>query len=192
MFWKVNGQGGTVEWEMDRATFATTSRDGPFRSLWCKTAFSAKPLRFQWFERELCVFYADTDFKNPKSVFERLIFRMCPKNDARNFAHLLLYLLRSGTPGNTPKIWLSRPRSCVPHFWTRAQEHYRMQKTRKSPIPNTTAHTHTHIYIYAVELKTGPRFGVSSVKNWSKSSVKNWSNFFWAVFPSFIVFFGHF
>ena len=22
------------------------------------------------------------------------------------------------------------------------------------------------IYIYAVELKTGPRFGVSSVKNW--------------------------
>ena len=38
-----------------------------------------------------------------------------------------------------------------------------------------------NIYIYAVELKTGPRFGVSSVKNWSKSSVKNWSNFF-AVF----------
>ena len=34
------------------------------------------------------------------------------------------------------------------------------------------------IYIYAVELKTGPRFGVSSVKNWSKSSVKNWSKFF--------------
>ena len=42
-----------------------------------------------------------------------------------------------------------------------------------------------HIYIYAVELKTGPRFGVSSVKNWSKSSVKNWSNFFFAVFPQF-------
>ena len=46
-----------------------------------------------------------------------------------------------------------------------------------------------YIYIYAVELKTGPRFGVSSVKNWSKSSVKNWSKFFFAVFPSFIVFF---
>ena len=40
-------------------------------------------------------------------------------------------------------------------------------------------------YIYAVELKTGPRFGVSSVKNWSKSSVKNWSKFFFAVFPKF-------
>ena len=43
----------------------------------------------------------------------------------------------------------------------------------------------TGLYIYAVELKTGPRFGVSSVKNWSKSSVKNWSNFFFAVFPQF-------
>ena len=41
------------------------------------------------------------------------------------------------------------------------------------------------IYIYAVELKTGPRFGVSSVKNWSKSSVKNWSKYFFAVFPQF-------
>ena len=50
-----------------------------------------------------------------------------------------------------------------------------------------------HIYIYAVELKTGPRFGVSSVKNWSKSSVKNWSKFFFCCFfPSVIVFFGHF
>ena len=29
-----------------------------------------------------------------------------------------------------------------------------------------------YIYIYAVELKTGPRFGVSCVQNWSKSSVK--------------------
>ena len=47
------------------------------------------------------------------------------------------------------------------------------------------------IYIYAVELKTGPRFGVSSVKNWSKSSVENWSNFL-LFFPSIIVFFGHF
>ena len=46
-------------------------------------------------------------------------------------------------------------------------------------------------YIYAVELKTGPRFGVSSVKNWSKSSVKNWSKFF-TVFPIFIVFWGFF
>ena len=36
--------------------------------------------------------------------------------------------------------------------------------------------------VQAVELKTGPRFGVSSVKNWSKSSVKNWSKFFFAVF----------
>ena len=49
-----------------------------------------------------------------------------------------------------------------------------------------------YIYIYAVELKTGPRFGVSSVKNWSKSSVKNWSNLFLAVFPQFYSVFGHF
>ena len=50
-----------------------------------------------------------------------------------------------------------------------------------------------HIYIYAVELKAGPRFGVSSVKNWSKSSVKNWSKFFFHCFPPiFIVFFGYF
>ena len=42
-----------------------------------------------------------------------------------------------------------------------------------------------YIYIYAVELKTGPRFGVSSVKNWSKSSVKNWSKFFLLFFPQF-------
>ena len=38
---------------------------------------------------------------------------------------------------------------------------------------------------------TGPRFGGSSVKNWSKSSVKNWSKFF-TVFPIFIVFWGIF
>ena len=44
------------------------------------------------------------------------------------------------------------------------------------------AAVYIYIYIYAVELKTGPRFGVSSVKNWSKSSVKNWSKFFFAVF----------
>ena len=49
-----------------------------------------------------------------------------------------------------------------------------------------------HVYIYAVELKTGPRFGVSSVKDWSKSSVKNWSNFCFAVFPQFYSFFWHF
>ena len=42
-----------------------------------------------------------------------------------------------------------------------------------------------HIHIYAVELKTGPRFGVPSVKNWSKSSVKNWSKFFFTVLPHF-------
>ena len=42
-----------------------------------------------------------------------------------------------------------------------------------------------YIYIYAVELKTGPRFGVSSVKNWSKSSVKNWSKFIFHCFPHF-------
>ena len=48
------------------------------------------------------------------------------------------------------------------------------------------------IYIYAVELKTGPRFGVSSVKNWSKSSVKNWSNFFLLFFPQFYSVFWHF
>ena len=38
-----------------------------------------------------------------------------------------------------------------------------------------------YIYIHAVELKAGPRSGVSSVKNWSKSSVKNWSKFFFTV-----------
>ena len=41
-----------------------------------------------------------------------------------------------------------------------------------------------YVYMHAVELKTGPRFGVSSVKNWSKSTVKNWSKFF-VVFPQF-------
>ena len=47
--------------------------------------------------------------------------------------------------------------------------------------------------MHAVELKSGPRFGVSSVKNWSKSSVKNWSKFFFSLFlPIFIVFFGYF
>ena len=54
------------------------------------------------------------------------------------------------------------------------------------------AFVHDVIYIYPVELKTGPRFGVSSVKNWSKSSVKNWSNFFLLFFPSFMVFLGIF
>ena len=49
-----------------------------------------------------------------------------------------------------------------------------------------------HIHICAVELKTGPRFGVSSVKNWSKSSVKNWSKFFLLFFPQFYSVFGHF
>ena len=40
------------------------------------------------------------------------------------------------------------------------------------------------IYIYAVELKTGPIFAFSSVKNWSKSSVKIWSKFcFCCFFP---------
>ena len=43
-----------------------------------------------------------------------------------------------------------------------------------------------YIYIYAVELKTGPRFGVSSVKNWSKSSVKTGPSFFlFTVLPHF-------
>ena len=45
--------------------------------------------------------------------------------------------------------------------------------------------TSQHIYIYTVELKTGPRFGVSCVKNWSKSSVKNWSKFFVLFFHCF-------
>ena len=60
-------------------------------------------------------------------------------------------------------------------------------------LPPSHCFLYTYIYIYmcAVELKIGPRFGVSSVKNWSKSSVKNWSKFF-AVFPNFIVFWGHF
>ena len=49
-----------------------------------------------------------------------------------------------------------------------------------------------YIYIYVVELKTGPRFGVSSVKNWSKSSVKNWSKFFVHCFPYFYSVFGVF
>ena len=50
--------------------------------------------------------------------------------------------------------------------------------------PDNNFTTYIYIYIYAVELKTGPRFGVSSVKNWSKPSVKNWSNFF-CCFPQF-------
>ena len=53
-----------------------------------------------------------------------------------------------------------------------------------------------HIYIYAVdavELKTGPRFGVSCVKNWSKASVKNWSMFVVSLFsPISILFWGYF
>ena len=49
-----------------------------------------------------------------------------------------------------------------------------------------------YIYIFAVELKAGPIFAFSSVKNWSKSSVKNWSKFFLLFFPSFIVFLGIF
>ena len=48
-------------------------------------------------------------------------------------------------------------------------------------VIDPTAYT----YIYAVELKTGPRFGVASVKNWSKSSVKNWSKLF-ALFSPFL------
>ena len=39
------------------------------------------------------------------------------------------------------------------------------------------------IYIYAVELRAGPRFGVSSAKNWPK---------FFFVFPIFTVFWGYF
>ena len=46
-------------------------------------------------------------------------------------------------------------------------------------------YTKINIHIFAVELKTGPRFGVSSVKNWSKSSVKNWSKFLFHCFPPF-------
>ena len=42
--------------------------------------------------------------------------------------------------------------------------------------------SHACMYIYRV--KIGPRFGVSSVKNWSKSSVKNWSNF--SLFSAFL------
>ena len=45
------------------------------------------------------------------------------------------------------------------------------KKANLGPVFNFTA------YIYDVELKTGPRFGVSCVKNWSKWSVKSWSSF---------------
>ena len=46
-------------------------------------------------------------------------------------------------------------------------------KTPKlGPDNNTTAYIYIYIYICAVELKAGPRFGVSCVKNRSKSSVK--------------------
>ena len=51
----------------------------------------------------------------------------------------------------------------------------------KTPKSWTSFWLHS-IYIYAVELKTGPRFGVSNVKNWSKPSVKNWSKFFFHCF----------
>ena len=50
---------------------------------------------------------------------------------------------------------------------------------------------YVYIYICAVELKTGPRFGVSSVKNWSKSSVKT-GPIFLLFFPNCVVFFGRF
>ena len=35
-------------------------------------------------------------------------------------------------------------------------------------VANLLTLQHTYIYIYAVELKTGPMFAFSSVKNWSK------------------------
>ena len=64
------------------------------------------------------------------------------------------------------------------------------------PVNNSTEYIYIyvcHIYIYVVELKAGPRFGVSSVKNWSKPSVKNWSKFFcFTVFSHSIVFWGIF
>ena len=53
-----------------------------------------------------------------------------------------------------------------------------IKMAKRGPVSNFTA----YIYIFAVELKTGPRFGVSSVKNWSKSSVKTGPSFFFAVF----------
>ena len=57
------------------------------------------------------------------------------------------------------------------------------KKANLGPLFNSTA----YIYMYlSVELKAGPGFGVSSVKNWSKSSVKNWSKFFFSLlFPHF-------
>ena len=39
--------------------------------------------------------------------------------------------------------------------------------------------------MYAVELKTGPRFGVPCVKNWSKSSVKTGPSFFFSLFSPY-------
>ena len=61
-----------------------------------------------------------------------------------------------------------------------------------SQVCRLSIDVYIYIYIYAVELKTGPRFGVSSVKNWSKSSVKNWSNFFLLFFPQFYSVWGAF
>ena len=68
------------------------------------------------------------------------------------------------------------------------------KKANLGPVSNFTAYIYIYMYIYicAVELKAGPRFGVSSVKNWSKSSVKNWSKSFFTVFLIFVVFWGYF
>ena len=38
---------------------------------------------------------------------------------------------------------------------------------KASKLPTNWGVRHAHIYIYAVELKTGPIFAFSSVKNWS-------------------------
>ena len=43
-----------------------------------------------------------------------------------------------------------------------------LEKAKLGPVFNSTAYIYIYIYIYAVELNAGPRFALSSVKNWSK------------------------
>ena len=71
---------------------------------------------------------------------------------------------------------------------------FKQEKAPKATPFGEGVGIYRYIYIYmcAVKLKTGPRFGGLKLKNWSKFKVKNWSKFFFTVFPSFIVFFGHF
>ena len=42
------------------------------------------------------------------------------------------------------------------------------KKAKIGPVFNSTAYIYIYIYMHAVELESGPRFGVDVLKNWSK------------------------